>query len=538
MPPAKHFEEHPEWYSLIDGKRTAGTKGQLCLTNEEMKKVMIANVLEWCRQRPEYVMVSVSQMDWGGYCQCEKCSSLAEKEGSQSGPVIHLVNAVAAEVEKEFPNMTVGTLAYQYTRKPPRHVKPRDNVVIRLCSIESDFLRPLDSEYNASFRDQIKGWRKIAKHLYIWDYTINFHNFIYPHPNLHVLADNLRFFADNNAYSVFEQGNGYSIGGEFQVIKTWVIGHLLWNPYRDGDELIKEFVNGYYGKAAPFILDYIELIRKAYERDDSHLSCFSQNAKFMTLKDMNQATQLFADAIKAAGDDKQLLTRLRRAKLPVDHFWLINFHDLKTEASLTKQEFTGPKNVKKAFKEFKRAAYELKSDYQREGSATLDKYLPDFEERIKMPQAELPAKTPPQCEKLTPQDWVDLQDSTLVSWGGKFVRDPQASNKRAICIVSTAGKRIEYRPEKMHSYRCYVVVRCESKAKTGPAFSIGTYDAYAATSTDRIIPLKQASDGKYHTYDIGVHKLKGKYLFVTVPDPVNDAVKAVYVDRFFIVKED
>jgi hypothetical protein len=39
-----------------------------------------------------------------------------------------MLNKVAEAVEKEFPDVLVESLAYQYTRKPPKTIKPRDNV--------------------------------------------------------------------------------------------------------------------------------------------------------------------------------------------------------------------------------------------------------------------------------------------------------------------------------------------------------------------------------------------------------------------------
>ena len=45
---------------------------------------------------------------------------VGQQEDSQMGPVLQLVNHVAEAVEKEFPDKIVETLAYQWTRKPPK----------------------------------------------------------------------------------------------------------------------------------------------------------------------------------------------------------------------------------------------------------------------------------------------------------------------------------------------------------------------------------------------------------------------------------
>ncbi len=106
--------------------------------------------------------------------------------------------------------------------------------MIRLCSIEADFARPLDADANRAFRDDILGWKAIAPRLYVWDYVTNFTNVIHPHPNLRVLRVNLRFFARQRAIAVFEQGDNYSGGvGDFVALRAWLLSHLLWKP--DGD---------------------------------------------------------------------------------------------------------------------------------------------------------------------------------------------------------------------------------------------------------------------------------------------------------------
>ena len=169
VPPAKYFKDHPEWYSELDGKRVggAGEYVQLCVTNEELKKFMAQQVLDYLKAHPEANIVSVSQNDTDNHCRCAACRKLEEEEGSPAGPLLHFVNYVAAAVAKEYPNVAIDTLAYQYTRKPPLHVKPLPNVVVRLCSIECDFAQPLTAPSNQKFADDIVGWSKVCQRLYI-----------------------------------------------------------------------------------------------------------------------------------------------------------------------------------------------------------------------------------------------------------------------------------------------------------------------------------------------------------------------------------
>ena len=64
-------------------------------------------------------------------------------------------------------------------------------MLVRLCSIEANFSKPLSSEANQSFGDDLRGWNAIAPNLFIWNYVTNFANYLIPHPNMRPLADAL-----------------------------------------------------------------------------------------------------------------------------------------------------------------------------------------------------------------------------------------------------------------------------------------------------------------------------------------------------------
>ena len=215
-----------------------------------MRKELVKNLKERLRNNPAATIASVSQNDWHGNCQCPNCAAIEKEEGSPAGLMLRFVNAVAADIEPEFPNVAISTLAYQYTRKPPAVTKPRHNVIVQLCSIECSFCKPLADERNKAFRDDIIGWSKICDRLYIWDYTTNFRHYVMPHPNLRVLGPNVKFFADHNVKGIFEQGAYQSYGSEMAELRAWVLAKLLWDPSRDGEKLTNEFIEGYYGPAA------------------------------------------------------------------------------------------------------------------------------------------------------------------------------------------------------------------------------------------------------------------------------------------------
>ena len=377
LPPEKYFKDHPEWYSDINngGKpcTAASTlplpqQSQLCLTDEAARRELTKNALEWIRKDPSAGMISISQNDnynkYNGPADLE----IEAREGSPAGPLLHFVNAVAADIEKEFPGFLVETLAYQYTRKPPRMVRPRKNVVIRLCSIEADFSRPLDSDANAEFRGDVRGWKAIAPRLYMWDYVTNFNYAIMPHPNRRSFASNIRFFVSNNTIGLFEQGDAYSNGtGDFVALRVWLLSHLMWNPALDQRKLEDEFIDGYYGAAAPHLRAYLDGIESAFAKSGLQLSTFQGNHSYLTLDAMNAATRHFKEAAAAVAGDETRSRRVRRERLALDHAWILRYKALRLEAQRGNLAFEGPQDLSAFITDFVNTAREFKTLEKAEG---------------------------------------------------------------------------------------------------------------------------------------------------------------------------
>jgi len=350
--PDKYFKDHPEWFSEINGKRTYD-HAQLCLTNEDMRKELVKNLKDRLRNNPAATIASVSQNDWHGNCQCAQCSAVEKEEDSPAGLMLHFVNAIAADVEQEFPNVAISTLAYQYTRKPPKITKPRHNVIVQLCSIECSFSVPLADERNKAFRNDIVGWSKISDRLYIWDYTTNFRHHVMPHPNLRVLGPNVRFFADHNVKGIFEQGAYTTNGAEMAELRAWVLAKLLWNPSLDGQKLIDQFIEGYYGPAGPHLKAYLDTIHDAVEQSGDWLGCFSEHtAKFLSLPTLTKGWDHLKVAEAAVQGNPELLLRVQVAQLPVMYSFMLRWKQMRDEAQTAGTNWPMDDSVEKTFDRF------------------------------------------------------------------------------------------------------------------------------------------------------------------------------------------
>lgn len=316
VPPSEFFDKHPEYYSLIDGKRIY-KRAQLCLSNPDVLNIMIERVKNRMRESPEYLIYCVSQGDWRNPCQCDKCQKIVKEEGSESGIVVWFVNQVAKAVEKEFPDKFIGTLAYEYTQTPPRNIHPRDNVVIRLCPIDACVSHDLKTcPENKSFMEDMKGWSAISPHLYIWDYVVNFTTYIMPYPNINVLQSNIKTFRENNAIGIMEQADYQSRGGEFSELKCYLLSRLLWNPDCNTEDVINDFMYGYYGRAGKYIRQYFDLLNSRITPETHMYIGLKSDDPVFSDDFVQQSSLIFQNAGKVADND-EILRRVEMASLQI-----------------------------------------------------------------------------------------------------------------------------------------------------------------------------------------------------------------------------
>ncbi len=319
-----YFDEHPEYFALRNGKRTPN---QLCLTNEKVKDIVTAEVLELLESEhnpdADIQIVSLTQHDNFDYCQCNNCKAIDDENGSQSGTMITFVNEIARRVKEHgYDNVVFDTFAYQYTRKAPSQVKPREDVIVRLCSIECCFGHTLDDpkcEQNVDFMDDLREWGKICNRIYIWDYVHNYAQTLCIFPNFGVLQRNVQIFYENNVKGLYEEGNYYidNSDAEFAEMRTYLLSKLMQNPYLDYEAEMDGYLNGVYGPGGCYIREFIDIITEHAVTDSKHLSIYqsAENTLHnMTDEDVEKCNELWEKAKTVAEDDEQL-QQIRRTEL-------------------------------------------------------------------------------------------------------------------------------------------------------------------------------------------------------------------------------
>lgn len=376
LPPEKYFATHPDWYSLIEGKRVSepSVHASLCLTNKQMLREFEKNLLNeiknapaiYAKASPDYAAwvrnteqpffaAAVAPNDDSGYpnrCQCEDCVAIEQAEGSPAGLVLRLVNQMAEATEKKFPDTSISTYAYHYTQKPPTLTKPNPNVIVYFAPIHLSYSKPITDERNRQWKDDLFGWLKLSKRIYIYDYPCNVSFEQTPHPNLPALAENIRFYAENGVVGYFGEGilNSGTGGTELAELRAWVIAKLLWNPKADLNKLIKEFCDGYYGPASDEVVAYINVMNQAVQRSGDWLGLSSPpDAKFLNIETLTEAWTHLQAAEQAVRNDPDLLARVQNVQVPVMFVLLARWNELKN--------FAADRGLKWPLKEKRKDAY-------------------------------------------------------------------------------------------------------------------------------------------------------------------------------------
>ena len=319
VPPAKYGATHPEYFALVDGQRKLEASGggpQICATNPEVLEIVTEAVLKEIERDPSAKSVNIAQMDNHFFCTCPKCAQLDAREESHAASLLALVNAVAERVEKVHPEVLIGTYAYEYTRKPPKTLRARNNVLVQLCSIECCTLHSIDDAkcpLNREFCEDMAVWKTKARNIFIWHYNTDFSRYLVPFPDLKSIGPSVAYFAQNNGRGVFMQ-TAYPPGPtEMRDLRNYVMSRCLWKPGRDSWKETEEFCRLYYREAAPAVMEYLTTAHERVERLGTHPTCFASESVLGL--DTQAAREIMAQFQKALSQAQSEEVRSRVEKI-------------------------------------------------------------------------------------------------------------------------------------------------------------------------------------------------------------------------------
>ncbi len=333
--PQSLFKDHPEYFPLIEGKRTTGYV-QRCLSNPAVLEVAYQGLLHDIAANPTATIFSVSQNDTANWCTCDKCRAIEEKYKSHSGLYVWFVNQLAERIEKEHPKLLIDTIAYQFTEAAPVGITPRANVRIRLCPIDNCVVHPYltcTDPAVVKFMKNLTDWSALTDDLYIWHYNIDFANYLQPLPDFVELAGNLKMYKAKGVRGVFFEGDYAAGGGGSEAeLRSYVLAKLLWDPNQSLDELVNEWMKGVYGPAEPPMRAWFDRLQKNVAPPERHMHIFDPpTAFYLDAATLAEGDKLHDQAEKLAAGDDMALRYIAKSRLCLRYVEICQRHTKGTE---------------------------------------------------------------------------------------------------------------------------------------------------------------------------------------------------------------
>ncbi|WP_297983039.1 DUF4838 domain-containing protein [uncultured Chryseobacterium sp.] len=362
--PDSLFKTHPEYFALVDGKRTPV---QPCLSNPDVYKIMKTNLIKEMVKYPNFEVWSISATDDGTYCHCNLC----EPKNKAGNGFIETLMPFVNKFAKDFPNKTISTLAYRQSIEPSKFVKPLPNVEIMLCYTHINRGVPIATgpENAVFFRNITSKWKAQTNNIFVWDYVINYLNTLSPFPNLQVLQPNVQYLRDQNIKSVFLQGSGAQ-KSEFNELKCYLIAKLLWNPDINIQQVQNEFIDAYYGAGAPEIKQYIAAMQTEVKKHNAIVDIWADpklnKNDFLSDANIAKYRQILNRALDKTKNNPTIYNRILKEKLSVD------YAEIQTSSDQLKAKFG--KKATKTVTDFTEAATKAGIIYLKNGEQSPIQY--------------------------------------------------------------------------------------------------------------------------------------------------------------------
>jgi hypothetical protein len=341
----------PEFFAMMeDGTRAPRPDGPLghdfCLTNTELKERVARQLQQYIEEdraeaaqkgTPPPRLYAFSQNDTSSkYCRCPECSAIAQREGSYAGTTLAFVNDIAARIAEKYPDVRLLTEAYQFTKRAPKTIRPRENVVVRLALLDreyradeiADVLRPLSAPTNRDARQVTECWANVIQdgQFFVWDYAQFRAPFRYPYDGTTKILKNLEYWHRLGIDRVFMEQAGIDLS--FRPMRDWLFFRKSLHPELKDEVLIDEYLLGYFGPAAGPMRKYYDRLAALTESGDKPY--FETPASVIPWLNAEFYTQVNAwldeaEALCQSEANAKYLRHVQLERVPVDsgllHLW-------------------------------------------------------------------------------------------------------------------------------------------------------------------------------------------------------------------------
>jgi len=263
-----YLKDHPDWYN------NAGS--ELNFTNEEMIDEYIRRCKEILTDNPRTSLVYFGSMDnVKGPDDAHLDYAMEHYNTNGAGLYVVFINKVSAALDKwvetEFPGRKLfyQAMFYHWNLNAPVNedgtphsewVIPRPNVTIDFVPIDMpSWVVPMDAPANSGVLGNIEKWHKITDNLSIYTYGANYNMYMTNFHDFFSFAPNLKLGLKYGFRGWYEEITAQSVKPSFNEMRIFLHSQLMWDTSRGTMALMHEFIDAFYGSAAPFVKEYLDL---------------------------------------------------------------------------------------------------------------------------------------------------------------------------------------------------------------------------------------------------------------------------------------
>ena len=235
---------------------------QFCFSSEELFQDLKSYILENYGTgdlNPNYFMIAPN--DNPHVCTCDQCKKRGNTSQNASAAVSHFLNRLASAM----PSHQFYTIAYLSVKEAP-NFNLEKNAGVFLSTIDLPKKREFSqSQAYSDFSKLLADWKAITQHVYLWDYSANFDDYLTPLPSIGVMANQFATFKGLGVNGIFLNASGYDYSS-FDDLKTYLAAALMINTTLDVHDLTQRYLTRFYPESHELLINYVD------DLEDSFLS--------------------------------------------------------------------------------------------------------------------------------------------------------------------------------------------------------------------------------------------------------------------------
>lgn len=295
---------HPEYFAV--GWGGGASERQFCYTNPAFIHQVAKDAIHYFEGKgtvAEQVALgdyfAIVPLDNANWCTCEECQKLLALDkdnivgrhfncGTATHYIWNFVNKVAREVKRQAPDKKLAALAYHVYAYLPEDIKLEDNIAVAPCLHTRNYWAPGMKRNEMKFyKDWVEESKVSGRDIFVWSYlgfpterglVTDFH--VFPGFNAHATGEQMRMFAADGVKGVY-------LCGLSEQVDFYLTMKLFDDPSLDTDQILNEFFDSYFGKAAGPMKNFYLKIESVYSNPLNYPSSIqTQDAQFHQTREL------------------------------------------------------------------------------------------------------------------------------------------------------------------------------------------------------------------------------------------------------------